>query len=209
MVAGRPFLTHLLDQLAESEIQKVVLCTGYMADMIRNVLGDGYLGMELLYSIEETPLGTGGALRNAAGLLSGDTVLVLNGDSYCDCNLADFISGHAANGAVAGMVLARVEDVARFGAVQTNAASRVESFIEKGGQTGPGWINAGIYLMPLDLLQEIAPDRPVSLERELFPELMTKGLYGYHCTGSFIDIGIPEEYQRSQRFFSEPQKGKP
>ena len=209
MVAGRPFLTHLLDQLAESGIHKVVLCTGYMSDMIRDELGDGYRDMELLYSIEETQLGTGGAIRNAAGLLSGDTFLVLNGDSYCDCNLADFISRHAASGAGAGMVLARVEDVARFGAVQTNVASLVESFIEKGGRTGPGWINAGIYLMPVDLLQEIPPDRPFSLERELFPALITKGLYGYHCAGSFIDIGIPEEYQRSQRFFSEQQKGKP
>lgn len=209
MVAGRPFLTHLLDQLAESGIRRVVLCTGYMADLIRNELGDGYRDMELLYSAEDTPLGTGGALRNAAGLLSGDMLLVLNGDSYCQCNLADFTAGRAASGACAGMVLARVDDVARFGAVLTDGASLVESFVEKGGQTGPGWINAGIYLLPMDLVQTISPNRPVSLEREVFPELMTRGLFGYHCPGSFIDIGVPEEYQRSQIFFSKQQKGKP
>ena len=209
LVAGRPFLTHLLDQLAVSGIRRAVLCTGYMGDMIRNELGDGYRDMELVYSAEDRPLGTAGALRNASGLLSGDMLLVLNGDSYCHCNLADFTARQAASGAYAGMALARVEDVARFGAVLKNDASLVESFVEKGGQTGPGWISAGIYLLPMDLMHEISPDRQVSLEREVFPAIIAKGLYGYHCTGSFIDIGVPEEYQRSQIFFSEQTKGKP
>lgn len=209
IVAGRPFLTHLLDQLAESGIKKAVLCTGYMAEIIRNELGDRYRNMELVYSVEDTPLGTGGALRNAAGQLSGDMFFVLNGDSYCRCNLADFVARQAESGVCAGMILARVEDVARFGAVQTDEASLVESFVEKGAQTGPGWINAGIYLMPMDLVQEISPGRQVSLERELFPALITKGLYGYKCTGSFIDIGIPEEYQRSQKIFAELKEGTP
>jgi D-glycero-alpha-D-manno-heptose 1-phosphate guanylyltransferase len=207
MVAGRPYLTYLLDQLAESGIQKVILCTGYMADLIRNELGDEYRDMALAYSVEDTPLGTGGALRNAAGLLSGDMFLVMNGDSYCRCSITDFITGHDISGACAGMVLVRVNDVARFGSVMINDASLVESFTEKGGETGPGWINAGIYLMPAALLQEIPPNRQVSLERELFPALITKGLYGYKCTGSFIDIGIPEEYERAQLFFSDGMKG--
>jgi len=187
LVAGRPFLTHLLDQLADSGIRKTVLCTGYLAEIIRNELG---------------------ALLNAAGQLSGGMVLVLNGDSYCRCNLAEFFSKLAESGAYAGMALTQVEDVARFGAVLTNDASLVESFIEKGGQTGPGWINAGIYLLPVDLVNTISPNRQVSLEYEVFPALMVKGLYGYHCPGLFIDIGIPEEYQRSQKLFSEQAKGK-
>jgi D-glycero-alpha-D-manno-heptose 1-phosphate guanylyltransferase len=201
MVAGRPFITHILDQLAGSGIRKVILCTGYMADVIRNELGDVYRGMSLAYSSEDTPLGTGGALQNAASFFSGNRFLVLNGDSYCQCSIQKFIAGHDASGACAGMVLARVEDVARFGAVKTNDASLVESFMEKGGQTGPGWINAGIYVMPMELLQDITPNRPVSLERELFPALVIKSLYGYKCPGPFIDIGIPEEFERAQLFF--------
>lgn len=209
LVAGRPFLTHLLDQLAESGIRRVVLCTGYMADTVQGELGNEYRGMELAYSTEENPLGTGGALRNAAVLLSGEMLLVLNGDSYCHCDISGFIRSQAASGVYAGMVLARVDDVARFGTVLTDNDSIVESFIEKGGQTGPGWINAGIYLLPVDLVHKIAPERQVSLEREVFPLLIAKGLYGYHCTGSFIDIGVPEEYQRSQTFFPDLTKGKP
>jgi len=209
MVAGRPFLTRLFDQLIESGVQKAVLCTGYMAETIRYELGDRYQNLELLYSVEETPLGTGGALRQACENISAEQLLVLNGDSYCHCNLADFIAGQLASGVTAGMVLARVEDVARFGAVQINSTSRVESFIEKGTQTGPGWINAGVYLLPVSRILSIPPGRIVSLEREVFPHLIVEGLYGYQCSGAFIDIGIPDEYQRAQQFFFDDVKGKP
>lgn len=209
IVAGRPFLTRLLDQLAESGIRRTVLCTGYMGALIRHELGDRYQDMELVYAVEDTPLGTGGGLRNAASLVSGELLLVLNGDSYCHCNLADFVFGHAASGADAGMVLARVDDVARFGAVRVNAESLVERFIEKGGQAGPGWINAGVYLLPTSLIREIPPGQIVSLEREVIPHIIADGLYGYRCSGSFIDIGIPDEYRRAQVFFSEELKGKP
>jgi NDP-sugar pyrophosphorylase family protein len=206
-VAGRPFITHLLDQLAEFGIKRVVLCTGYMADLIQIELGNGYRDMELVYSVEEIPLGTGGALRNASGHISGGMFLVLNGDSCCHCNLTDFTAKFVASNAYAGVALAHVEDVARFGAVLVNDESLVESFIEKGERTGSGWINAGIYLLPRELLQKITPGQQVSLEREVFPELIAKNLYGYHCKGPFIDIGVPEEYRRSQLFFSKQTKG--
>lgn len=201
-VAGRPFITHLLDELAGSAVKRVVLCTGYMAVMIREVLGDSFRGMELAYSEEDTPLGTGGALRHASRHFSGDRLLVLNGDSYCQCDLDGFIAGHAASGATAGMVLVHVDDVSRFGAILINKTSRVESFVEKGDLSGPGWINAGIYLLPVRLIQQSAPGRQISLEREVFPALIADGLYGYPCTGAFIDIGIPAEYQRAQSLFS-------
>jgi NDP-sugar pyrophosphorylase family protein len=209
MVAGRPFLTHLLDQLVKSGIQKAVLCTGYMAETIRKELGVRYRELELVYSVEDEPLGTGGALRLACETLSEEILLVLNGDSYCECHLADFIFRQAASNTSAGMVLAKVDDVARFGAVQTNSESLVESFIEKGLQTGSGWINAGVYLLPTSRIREIFPGRSVSLEREVIPHIIADGLYGYQCSGSFIDIGIPEEYQRAQLLFTEELKGKP
>jgi D-glycero-alpha-D-manno-heptose 1-phosphate guanylyltransferase len=180
-----------------------------MANTIRDELGDRYQNLELLYSVEETPLGTGGALRQACENISADKLLVLNGDSYCHCNLADFIAGQVASGASAGMVLAWAEDVARFGAVQINSDSLVESFIEKGIQAGPGWINAGVYLIPVSRIQALPPSRIVSLEREVFPHIIDVGLYGYQCSGSFIDIGIPTEYERAQKFFFEELKGKP
>ncbi len=208
LVAGRPFLTHLLDQLSDSGIERVVLCTGYMAELIQQELGNSYKTMELVYSVEEEPLGTGGALRNAAEHFSGDQLLVLNGDSYCHCVLSDYISLQLKSCLLAGMVLAKVDDVSRFGAVQINDQSRVESFIEKGVQNGSGLINAGIYLLPTARIMEITPDVAVSLERDVIPYLIADGIFGYQCSGAFIDIGIPEEYERAQMFFSKNKKGK-
>lgn len=207
LVAGRPFITHLLDQLADSGINQVVLCTGFLAEIVQSELGDSYRGMQLIYSVEPTPLGTGGALRHATGLLTGGTVLVLNGDSYCHCSIGAFVAGWLASEARAAMALVRVDDVSRFGAVLTNDASLVESFIEKGREAGPGFINAGLYLLPTDLIRGIEADSPVSLEREVIPRLVVEGLFGYHCPGPFIDIGIPEEYERSQQFFAGDMKG--
>jgi D-glycero-alpha-D-manno-heptose 1-phosphate guanylyltransferase len=209
LVAGRPFITYLLDQLSAGGVSRVVLCTGYRADMVQCGLGDTYGGMDLLYSVENTPLGTGGALRYASGFLAGETLLVLNGDSYCGCSLSAFVAGWAASGAKGGIALAQVEDVSRFGAVKTDDLSRVTTFVEKGDSSGPGWINAGLYLLPTDLVSGMAADRPVSLEREIIPRLVEDGLFGYHCPGPFIDIGVPEEYERAQLLFSGELKGNP
>jgi NDP-sugar pyrophosphorylase family protein len=105
------------------------------------------------------------------------------------------------------MALVRVDDVSRFGAVLTDDSSRIESFVEKGGKAGPGWINAGLYLLPTDLIRGIETGRPVSLEQEVIPRLVADGLFGYHCPGPFIDIGIPEEFERAQQFFRGDVKG--
>lgn len=207
-VAGRPFLSYLLDQLCAAKVERAVLCTGYLAPMIAEAFGDRYRGIELEYSVEERALGTGGALAQAASLLRSETVLVLNGDSYCDCDLDRFAAAREESGAGAGMALTRVDDVSRYGAVVTGEGSRVRKFSEKGGASGPGWINAGIYLLPTAILRTIPAGREVSLEREIFPELLAGGLYGHPCTGTFIDIGVPEDLSRAHTLFGS-KKGKP
>lgn len=206
LVDGRPFVTILLDQLAAAGLHKVVLCTGYMAPVIRQELGDSYRNLELVYSVEERPLGTGGALRLACEQFPAGLLLVLNGDSYCDCPLSAFVAGLEASNAASGMVLAKVDDVSRFGAVHTGQDSLIERFVEKGGEPAPGWINAGIYLLPGRRLMELPPQVPISLEREVIPRLIATGLYGHRCSGTFIDIGVPAEFQRAQRLFSETEK---
>jgi D-glycero-alpha-D-manno-heptose 1-phosphate guanylyltransferase len=202
-VEGRPFLAFLLDRLAAFGVRRTVLCTGYRADEVRVELGDSFGTMELAYSVEPAPLGTGGALRLAAPLLTGESFLVLNGDSFCQCDLADFHQCWRASGAEAGMALAHVDDISRFGAVETDPESRVTTFAEKGNRAGSGWINAGIYLFRKNIFDDIPADRPTSLEYGLFPRLISRGIHGYRCRGPFIDIGIPEEYQRAQTYFSQ------
>lgn len=202
-VEGRPFLAFLLDRLAAFGVRRVVLCTGYRADEVRKDLGDSFGAMELTYSVEPEPLGTGGALRLAAPLITGESFLVLNGDSFCHCDLADFYRCWTTSGAAAGMALAHVDDISRFGAVETDGECRVVTFAEKGNRAGPGWINAGIYLFRKGIFDDTPADRPTSLERDVFPRLLSRGIHGYRCRGAFIDIGIPEEYQRAQKYFSQ------
>ena len=194
-VNGRPFLAYLLDQLATAGISRVVLCTGYMASQIQDTFGDSYRNMSLLYSIEDSPLGTGGALRKALPQLASDPVLVMNGDSFCEVDLGRFNHWHHdATAELASLVTVHVEDVSRYGTVNVNEQNRVVHFCEKGAACGVGMINAGIYLIPTQVIASINPEVTVSLERDIFPSLITKGFAAFPCHGRFIDIGIPSDY---------------
>jgi len=202
-VNGRPFLAYLLDTLAGAGVRRAILCTGYLADQVRTAFGTEFGGVELLYSQEESPLGTGGALSLALPLLDSSPVLVLNGDSFCDADLALFARQHLACGAAASLVLARVADVARYGAVETSGDGTITSFEEKGRRRGDGLINAGIYLLERFLIEGLPAGRALSLEKELFPGLIGHGLYGFAQGGKFIDIGIPADYYAAGAFFAD------
>jgi D-glycero-alpha-D-manno-heptose 1-phosphate guanylyltransferase len=201
-IGGRPFLAYLLGQLLDHDISTVVLCTGYKGEQVRAAFGDTYAKIKLVYSQELSPLGTGGALRLALPFFKSESVLVLNGDSFCDTNLEAFWNWHCARRAEATLLLTEVPDTSRFGQVEVSAEGRVIAFEEKGRNGGPGWINAGIYLLKHPLLESIPANRAVSLEREIFPTWIGRGLYGYRATGRFIDIGTPESYLHAEEFFA-------
>lgn len=201
-VLGRPYLAYLLEQVATAGIRKCVLCTGHMADQVQAAFGEDFQGMELLYSREDSPLGTGGALRQALPGLTGDRVLVLNGDSYCDVDLLDFQKFHAAQCTDASMVLVRVADSSRFGRVSVGVDGRIQRFEEKTPGAGPGWINAGIYCLSPGVIAGIPEGQAVSLEREVFPGLVARGMSGYQTEGQFLDIGTPESYAAAERFLA-------
>ena len=200
-VAGRPFLAHLLDQLYTAGADDVVLLTGFAADQVEAAFGSEYRGMRLRYSVEPDPLGTGGAVRHAAGLFTRDGVLLLNGDSFCAVSLDGLVATARRENRV-GLALAHVEDVSRYGAVTTGPAGAVTGFAEKGGATGPGWINAGVYSIPRPLIDDIPAGRPVPLEREVLPcWVESPGLRGVPGT-RFIDIGTPESFAAADAFFA-------
>jgi NDP-sugar pyrophosphorylase family protein len=158
--------------------------------------------MRLTCSREPSPLGTGGALRHALPRLARDTLLVLNGDSYCDLDLSDFLTRHTESHAACTLALSRVADAARFGTVTLDGRGRVRSFAEKSAAVGPGLVNAGVYLLARRLVAEL-PDRPLSLEREAFPEWARAGhCHGYVTECGFLDIGTPESYAEANRFFA-------
>lgn len=201
-VNGRPFLYYIFDQLANAGIRKVILCTGYLAENVRELLGDTYKTLSLSYSAEDKPLGTGGALRLALPLLGSDPVLVMNGDSYCDINLAEFASEHSSNLSKSSLALTTVPDISRYGAVTINADKKVCRFEEKGARTGAGLINAGIYLLSQEIISTLPSGVSISLERDVFPELIRDGFHSFTCSGRFIDIGVPADYISAAAFFS-------
>jgi NDP-sugar pyrophosphorylase family protein len=202
-VLGRPFLTYLLDQLSSAGAQEVILCTGYMGDRVQEVYGDVYKSLHLLYSQEEEPLGTGGALRLALPRFKSDTVLVMNGDSYIHADLSSYVDWFFQIDRKASLLLAKVPDTSRYGMVKVEKDESVSVFEEKEKAKGAGWINAGVYLVKTSLLKSIPSGIAFSLEREFFPSLVGNGLFGYRSKGRFIDIGTPESYIRAEKFFSE------
>jgi NDP-sugar pyrophosphorylase family protein len=201
-VLGRPFLTYLLDQLAAAGTREVVLCTGYMSDMVEEILGNRYKTLRLVYSKEEEPLGTGGAIRHALEYFPSDLVLIMNGDSFVNTDLIVYLHWFFEMERDASLLLVKVPDTNRFGRVITGENGLIIGFEEKGTYFGPGWINAGVYILKKKLLESIPPGKPFSLERELFPPLAEKRLYGYQSGGEFIDIGTPESYGQAKNFFS-------
>ena len=202
-IAGRPFITYLLDQLSAAELRSATLCVGYLADQIRTALGSEYEGLPLEFSKEETPLGTAGALASALPKTNSDTIMVFNGDSFCDADLDAFLNSHEARRGSASLLLAKVPDVSRYGAVQVNPDGEITSFDEKSAGKGSGWINAGIYLIERRLLESMPPARPLSLERDVFPGWAGHGLLGVKAAARFIDIGTEDSFQAAQHFFGE------
>jgi NDP-sugar pyrophosphorylase family protein len=197
-ISGTPFLQLLLDRLRSQGIDDVVLGTGYMAEKIEDYFGSGSkFGIRLRYSRENEPLGTGGALKLAEPLLS-DPVLVLNGDSYVEWNLVPMLELFTAKNADLVIAVQAVTDVARYGSVALDQEGRVTQFVEKGAAAGPGLINAGVYLIRKQIVHELPADTAISLEREVFPRLLDRRVYGLISRGLFIDIGMPDDFNRAQ-----------
>lgn len=202
-VAGRPFVLHVLDQLAAAGVPRSVLLAGYMGERVKEVLGDHHGQMALAYAFESEPLGTAGALGQASSLLDTAVVLLANGDSYVDVNLAGLLAAQRAgrDGARATMVVVEVPDAGRYGRVELDDAGRIRAFHEKSADTGPGWINAGMVALDADLVRAIRA-APGSLERDYYPRWAAAGLlHAFQTRGRFIDIGTPQTYAESQEFF--------
>lgn len=204
-VAGRPFLTRIIDQVEAVGIRRIVICTGHGASEVEASLSARNGSAFVTFSREEQPLGTGGALRRALPIAGGGTWLVLNGDSYTEANLDAFLEGYRRSGRIPTLLLVEVADSRRYGRVECGPEGDIRSFMEKGAVSGNGWINAGLYLMESEHVDAIPAARAVSLEREVFPVWLATGLRGHRTSGRFIDIGTPESYAAAQGFFMGPE----
>ncbi len=206
-LAGKPFIVYMLEWLRSHGVTEIILACGFMADDVRAVLGDGAaLGLRLRYVEEPRPLGTGGALKFAQDLLQ-ERFLMLNGDVLTDIDLTAALAQHEATGARATLSLVQVADPSAYGLVVLRDDHSVRAFIEKPGKRaggagngagGPNLINAGVYVLERDVLQYISPAGTVSsIERDVFPRLVGKGLFGHATNGYWLDIGTPERYLKA------------
>lgn len=204
-VNNRPFLDFLLCQLHSAGVRRAVLCTGYLAERVKSYYGSAFGEMEIAYSVEHEPLGTGGAIRLAADRHPDECFLVLNGDSWFGIDIAGFLA-EAPDSASAAIALAPVDDVARYGAVRFDDHRRILEFTEKScddsADPRAGWINAGIYLLRREHVLELPAGEKSSLERDLFPTLIKRHLHAHPAEAPFIDIGVPETYARAGEFFA-------
>ncbi|HZP04453.1 MAG TPA: nucleotidyltransferase family protein [Terracidiphilus sp.] len=196
-VAGTPFLEILLNQLQRAGCARVVLSVGHLYTVIQNHVGAAFRGMCIDYSIENSPLGTGGAIRAALQATTEKSVLVLNGDTFLDADYAAMLRFHEAEAVRMTMAVTHRDDVARYGGViVTN--KRVTGFQEK-GRSGAGWINAGAYVIDRDLQWPAHLPEKFSFETDfLAPEISRLAPAAYEVNGFFLDIGVPEDLDRAQ-----------
>jgi D-glycero-alpha-D-manno-heptose 1-phosphate guanylyltransferase len=198
LIGSRPFLEVQILHLRDCGISRFVLGTGYLAEQVRDHFGDGSAwGVEISYSHEIQPMGTGGAIRLALDQLR-DPCLILNGDSFCEFNLETMKSKASASAASMVMLVRLVENAGRYGRVETDATGRITAFHEKSSEEQPGLINAGIYLVRRELIEFIPTGRPVSFEKEIIPAWLGRECQTIESSGEFIDIGVPEDYARAQ-----------
>ena len=193
---GRPILAHTFEQISAAGVGRAILACGYRPTSIEAFFGRSYRGIELEYQVEPEPRGTAGGIAYAARDTTGP-LLVLNGDSIRDVDLSALIEFHNERGALATIMLTPVDEPARYGLVRVDNDGRVRDFVEKPTpeQIDTNLINAGVYVLEPEVLELIPENRPVSIEREIFPILSARGvLYAVPLPGYWLDVGTPESY---------------
>jgi mannose-1-phosphate guanylyltransferase len=198
-IAGLPVTEHQLMAAKRAGITTIVLATSYLSDVFTPYFGDGsQWGLDVRYAVEESPLGTGGAIKNAAAALnlkagSDEPIVIFNGDVLSSHNLAKQIQEHVAHNADVTLHLTHVEDARAYGCVPVDESGRVTAFLEKMENPITNTINAGSYVFHPSVIETIAANTVVSVERDVFPALVTAGkkIYGYIEDAYWLDIGTP------------------
>jgi D-glycero-alpha-D-manno-heptose 1-phosphate guanylyltransferase len=198
-VNNRPFLEHLIKYVSDYGINRFILSVGYKKESIIRHFGLNFGNSKIIYAPEEKPLGTGGALKNALNYFSDDNFLVLNGDTWFAMNYAVFLKKTAQN--PCSLAIRKEWNKNRYGSVAVDDKFRVTGFYEKNEVSNSDWMNAGVYFFNRsELLRYFPADEAFSLERDVLPNMARAGdLFGIPMVGDFIDIGIPEDYERAKK----------
>ncbi len=197
-VGGKPFLSYILRWLNQNGITHVIFSVGYKWETIQKVYGEEYLSMRLSYSVEKSPLGTGGAIALAMKKVKENEVFIINGDTFFNINLKEFRDLHIKKNREVSLALKPMENFDRYGKVELDNGNRIIKFLEK-QPTPKGLINAGIYLVDKNSNRFFPPTEKFSFEKDFLETKLDKlNMGGYVADKYFIDIGIPDDYTRAQ-----------
>lgn len=199
-IAGSPFLKYLFASIKKQNFTEVIVCTGHGGNAIRGFFGNGEnFGLSIRYTVEKELLGTGGAIKLTEEWIDTDHFIVCNGDTYFEVDLREMLRFHESHGGIGTLALAYKEDPGRYGKVVCGRDNRIISFQEKSEVRKPRYINGGLYVFRKEVFRHIPAGRVCSMEREILPSLIGEGLYGFPVEGYFIDIGIPEDYEKAKK----------
>ena len=203
----QPFLVILLNYLKKQGFKRVVLCTGHYAEVVEAYFDNLDLGIEIAYSKEEEPLGTGGAIKNAKAVIKSDPFLVLNGDCFCALDYKSFIEFHFQKNAQATLSLSKLEEKKDFGTIQVGGDDRILSFQEKidSSQLKEVYVNTGIYCFNREVFDWMPEANRFSFETEFFPFIIDNKVYGFKEENGFIDIGTPDRFKKAQELFKKSE----
>ncbi len=194
------FLDILINSLKNNGFKNFILCVGHMKEQIKDHFKT-WNGGSIIFSEEDEPLGTGGALKNAQSLIHSETFVVLNGDSICNIDFHEFFRFHKNNNSILSMALVQTQETKDFGTVIVNEAHEITSFKEKVTTQNPTLINAGIYFMQKEIFLHMPDMPPFSLENDFFPNIVGVRCAGFITNCELIDIGTPERYEKAVHLF--------
>lgn len=198
-VGGRPFLDIMLKKIFDQGGTRVILAVGHMKEQLIKAYAHD---PRIVFSIEDTPLGTGGAAMKALRLAKTDHCIVMNGDGDCDFDLRELYRKHLAQKSLVSMTLVKMDDISDFGSVRVDDKNRILSFEEKLPQKRPGLINVGIYVFDKKVADYAPKQANFSLEYDVFPHILGQLCYGHVISGGMIDIGTPERYELAKQRFA-------
>jgi D-glycero-alpha-D-manno-heptose 1-phosphate guanylyltransferase len=201
-VNGKPFLEYVFDYLELYSVKKVILAVGYKHEAIEEHFKKRFKYINVSYSVEEEPLGTGGAIKKAFSQVEGKQAIVMNGDTMYRVNLGKLYDFQLIHKSKMTIALREVKDTSRYGTVILNERAQITDFVEKGQATGPGLINGGLYAINKEFLESLELPEKFSMEKDCFEAIHKKQvLFGMKCNQFFLDIGIPEDYNKAQDEF--------
>ena len=197
---GTPFLKLLIDTLIKQGVNHIILSTGYKSEIIETYFGSQYKDIEISYSVEDKPLLTGGAIKKALSYCREDNVFVLNGDTFFDVDLNGMLLQHNNYKSKLTIAVKKMENFSRYGTIQFSTEDKIEAFTEK-RECEIGWINGGIYCMHIRLLDDMHK-QVFSYEKDFLEEYYKEiSFYVYKSDGYFVDIGVPEDYVKAQKYY--------